>query len=102
MAAILRRAASRSGLRRAFRTMARRRSRRIAPLVALMASGACGSLLEPDPETFVPPDAYYESESQIELAVSGVYASVQTLHRQLQWAFAEFQSDNTSFQINAA
>lgn len=69
---------------------------------ALLLLPACDSFLEVEPETFVSTDEFYETPSDIDLAVAGLYANVQTLHNTLQWGFGEFRSDNTSFQFNPA
>ncbi len=69
-------------------------------LAALLLVSACDSFLEVDPETFVSSDEFYQNPSQIDLAVTGLYANVQGLYNTLQWGFGEFRSDNTSFQFN--
>ena len=69
-------------------------------LAALLLLPACDGFLEVEPETFVSTDDFYENESQVTLAVNGLYADVQSLYATLQWAYGEFRSDNTTFQFN--
>ena len=69
-------------------------------LLAALLVPACDGFLEVEPETFVSTDDFYENESQVTLAVNGLYADVQGLYGTLQWAYGEFRSDNTSFQFN--
>ena len=69
-------------------------------LAVLLLVPACDSFLEVEPETFVSTDDFYENESQVALAVNGLYADLQGLYGTLQWAYGEFRSDNTSFQFN--
>ena len=69
-------------------------------LLAALLVPACDSFLEVEPETFVSTDDFYENESQVALAVNGLYADLQSLYGTLQWAYGEFRSDNTSFQFN--
>lgn len=53
--------------------------------------------LEIEPETFVAPEYYYSSESQVELASNALYAAVQTLHKSRMWWIGELRSDNTTW-----
>lgn len=85
-------------------TTSRNITRRIILIGTLVSTlclvAACDGFLQVEPETFVSSESFYENESQIRLAVNGLYANVQSLHNQLQWTFSEMRSDNTSFQYN--
>lgn len=72
-------------------------------LVVAFAAG-CNDILEVEPESFSSTSEYYQTEEQIEQAVTGAYGELQTIYDPATdfWAMTEMRSDNTSYQFNVA
>ena len=73
--------------------------------LVLMISG-CDGFLGVEPRTFTSTTNFYKNQDQIEQAVNGVYAELQTLYHVGGgtdfWAVTEMRSDNTTYQFNPA
>ncbi|PRX53793.1 RagB/SusD family nutrient uptake outer membrane protein [Flagellimonas meridianipacifica] len=67
--------------------------------VALVAV-SCDEFLEESPETFQTPQAFFQTEAQIDEAVAGIYNTNRGLNDGAHWRFGENRSDNSSFQFN--
>ncbi len=78
----------------------------VASVGFLLLVTGCNDFLSVQPETFTSTDNYYQNEDQIEQAINGVYAELQTLYDVGGgtdfWAVTEMRSDNTTFQYNPA
>ncbi|WP_179021778.1 RagB/SusD family nutrient uptake outer membrane protein [Winogradskyella forsetii] len=66
----------------------------------ILTFGACEDFLEQSPETFQTPQNFFETEAQINEAISGIYNTNRGLMNGAHWRFGENRSDNTSFQYN--
>ncbi len=62
----------------------------------------CDDFLEEAPETFQTPQNFFETENQINEAITGIYNTNRGLMNGAHWRFGENRSDNTSFQFNPA
>lgn len=75
---------------------------------ALMLSASCSSdFLEELPETVVPAQTFYKTDTDFKLANVGMYAPLRNVYGigladSGAWALGEMRSDNTSFIYNAA
>ncbi|MEO0528565.1 MAG: RagB/SusD family nutrient uptake outer membrane protein [Bacteroidota bacterium] len=67
--------------------------------IALVAA-SCEDFLDESPETFQTPQAFFQTEAQINEAVAGIYNTNRGLNDGAHWRFGENRSDNTSFQFN--
>lgn len=66
---------------------------------------SCEDFLEIPPKNAVTVASFYESQSDFEQAVNGIYAPLQTLNdagAYSDWNFSEMRSDNTHFIYNPA
>ncbi|HLR32967.1 MAG TPA: RagB/SusD family nutrient uptake outer membrane protein [Fodinibius sp.] len=72
-------------------------------LVMVFAAG-CEDMLDVEPESFTSPPEFYQTEDQIEQAVTGAYGELQTIYDPTTdfWAMTEMRSDNTSYQFNVS
>ncbi|WP_080054582.1 RagB/SusD family nutrient uptake outer membrane protein [Spirosoma aerolatum] len=69
--------------------------------IALLMLSACKSFLEVVPETSLAADNFYQSQTDFEQAVGGIYAPLQGIYNQ-DWVLNEMRSDNTFFIYNIA
>ncbi|MEX2592872.1 MAG: RagB/SusD family nutrient uptake outer membrane protein [Anditalea sp.] len=72
-------------------------------LVGIMslALGSCEDFLNIPPENAVTPENFFQTESDFQQAVDGVYEPLQDLYdSQASWAMAEMRSDNTHYFYN--
>jgi starch-binding outer membrane protein, SusD/RagB family len=74
----------------------------------LSALGGCRDVLNVEPKTFYGTTNFYQTPAQIDQAVLGVYARLQTVYGSSLgnngplWALSELRSDNTTYQFNPA
>lgn len=62
---------------------------------------SCSDFLEISPKNAVTPDNFFQTESDFQQAVDGVYAPLQELYESPgSWAMAEMRSDNTHYFYN--
>ncbi len=66
----------------------------------LVTFSSCEDFLDETPETFRTPQNFFETESQINEAIAGIYNTNRGLNNGAHWRFGENRSDNTSFQFN--
>lgn len=66
-----------------------------------LALGSCEDFLSISPENAVTPENFFQTESDFQQAIDGVYAPLQDLYdSQTSWAMAEMRSDNTHYFYN--
>ncbi len=84
-------------------TKTHRAARRCA-LAAAAALPACTDVLETEPKTFSGTTTFYQTPAQMERAVLGAYAYLQTAYgsgsSSTHWILSEMRSDNTTYQLN--
>lgn len=69
--------------------------------IMLIVLGSCSDFLNISPENAVTPDNFFQTESDFQQAVDGVYAPLQELYDSpASWAMAEMRSDNTHYFYN--
>jgi hypothetical protein len=69
--------------------------------IMLITLGSCNDFLNLSPENAVTPDNFFQSESDFQQAVDGVYAPLQDLYDSpTSWAMGEMRSDNTHYFYN--
>ncbi|MCB9267130.1 MAG: RagB/SusD family nutrient uptake outer membrane protein [Lewinellaceae bacterium] len=75
----------------------------IAITILLLAAAlfSCEDFLDVQPETEVSVDNFYESRSDFEQAVTGIYAPLQDIYEE-DWEMTELRSDNTHFIFDVA
>src|SRR4051812_36901123 len=77
------------------------------PVVSLLLLAGCENVLEVKPETFSGTNTYYQTPEQMDRAVAGTYAALQTLYGTganaaagPMWLLAEMRADNTTYEQN--
>jgi len=73
----------------------------IAMGLVLITASSCKKFLNKVPENAVTQANFFQSASDFEQAVSGIYAPLQTIY-QSHWIMGELPSDNTFFAYNTA
>jgi starch-binding outer membrane protein, SusD/RagB family len=87
-------------------TTSPRRVAALAPLAGLLALAGCRDVLDVQPKTFYGTTNFYETPAQVDQAVLGLYARLQTVYGSALgnngplWALTELRSDNTTYQFN--
>lgn len=73
-------------------------------LAALAALPACRDVLDTTPQTFTGTTNFYQTPAQMERAVLGAYAYLQSAYgsgsSNTHWILSEMRSDNTTYQLN--
>lgn len=70
-------------------------------MLAMLASSCGEDFLNQSDPTKVWVEAFYKNEEQVKQALNGVYGGVQTLNN-TAYLFGEFQTDNTTVDLNPA
>ena len=81
------------------------RSCRAATVLTLsVAFAGCSNVVDVQPETFSGTTTYYETPEQMDRALFGAYAALQTTYGSAvagpAWPMIEMRSDNTTFELN--
>lgn len=63
---------------------------------------SCDDKINPLPESFVSPETFYSSNSELQAALNGVYDGVQKAYNDANFTFGEFRSDNVQPSPNSA
>ena len=71
----------------------------ILVVLCLFQSSCNENFLDQTDPTKVGVDLFYENEAQVKQALNGVYGSLQTITNQA-YLFGEFQTDNTTVDLN--
>ncbi|WP_350285803.1 RagB/SusD family nutrient uptake outer membrane protein [uncultured Croceitalea sp.] len=74
----------------------------VLPLTIILLLMGCDDFLDETPETFQTPQNFFQTEAQINEAITGIYNTNRGLMNGAHWRFGENRSDNTSFQFNPA
>ena len=71
---------------------------KIKPIALLIATVgmfySCDDYLDVQPESFVTPDTYYKTQSELNLALAGVYDGMQSAYSDANYFFGEFRADS--------
>ncbi|WP_163397422.1 RagB/SusD family nutrient uptake outer membrane protein [Flavobacterium fluviatile] len=70
---------------------------KIKAAVLLLSLGmlySCDDTLETEPESFVTPDSFYKDQTELDIALAGVYDGMQNTYNDANSIFGEFRSDS--------